>query len=94
MRRRLGEGTRINPLTAALIFVSITPPSAEVYSFAETIASSFSGSSWAHLIVKNFARSDLNHLMLITHLRFRLRNFTFPRHEQRTPGETSGRHSS
>ena len=42
------------------------------------------------VIVKKFAPSDL---ILIAHLRFCLRNFRFPRSEQRTPGETSGRHS-
>jgi hypothetical protein len=82
----------INPLTAAL--ASITRSSTEVYSFvAETIASSFSGSSWTQLNVKKFAQSDL---MLNAHLRFRLRvrDLKFPRDGQRTPGETSGRHSS
>ena len=58
---------------------------------AETIASSSSGSFWTQLIVKKFAQSEL---MLITHLRFRLLDFKYPRHEQRKPGETSGRHSS
>ena len=75
---------RINPLTAALEFDSITRSSTEVHSFvAETIAtSSCSGISWMQLIVKKFAQFDL---MLVTHLRFRLRSFKFPRHEQRTP---------
>ena len=74
----------MNALTATLEFVSITRSSTEVRSFvAETIAtSSCSGSSWMHLIVKKFEQSDL---ILITHLRFRLRSFKFQRHEQRTP---------
>ena len=91
MRQRDGR-IRINPLTAALGFVLITRSSTEVHSFvAEKVVSSISGSSWTQLIVKKSAQSDL---MLITHLRFRLRSFKFPRHEQTTPGETSGRHSS
>ena len=77
----------INPLTA-LEFVSLTWSSTDVYSFvAETIASSFSGSFWTQLVVKTFAQPEL----IDAHLRFRLE---FPRHEQRTPGETSGRHGS
>ena len=81
----------INPLTATLEFVSITRSSTEVRPLvAETVASSFSvtGGSWTQL---ELAQSDL---ILIAHLRYRLRSFKFPRHEQTTPGETSGRHSS
>ena len=77
------EDTRINPLTPAFEFVSTSWSSTEVRSLvAETIASSFSGSSWMQLIVKKFAQSDL---MLNTYLRFCLRDSNFPRHEQRTP---------
>ena len=42
------------------------------------------------VIVKKFASSDL---ILIAHLRLRLRTFSFPRNEQRAPRETSGGHS-
>ena len=83
-----------NPLTAALEFVSITRSSSEVHSLvAEMVACSFSGtgSSWTQLIVKKFAQSELK---VIAHLRFRLRDFNFPRREQRKPGETFGRHYS
>ena len=86
---------RTNPLTAALVFVPITRSSTELLSFVvETIDSSFlgTGSSWTQLILK---KSD-SMLMkaLIAHLRFRHHNCKFPRYGQRTPGETSGRHSS
>ena len=90
MRQRDGM-IRKDPLTAALEYVSITRPSTEVHSLvAETVASSFSG-SWTQLIVKRFAQSKL---MLIAYLRFRLLAFSFPRCEQRIPGETFGRHGS
>ena len=98
MRQRDGR-IRINLLTDALEFVSITRSSTKVYSFVvETIDCSFLGSSWMQLIVKKFlvAQSDSESMFikaLITHLRFRLRTFKFPRHDQRTPRETSGRHS-
>ena len=41
------------------------------------------------VIVKKFAPSDL---ILIAHLRLRLRNLRFPRNEERAPRETSGGH--
>ena len=86
---------RNNPLTAALEFVSITciaRSSTEIHSLvAETVATSFSvtGGSWTQLIVKRFAHCEL---MLISHLSFRLLDFSFPRREQRKLGETFGRH--
>ena len=81
----------INPLTAALEFVSITRSSTEVRPLvAETVAGSFSGTGGSCTQLE-LAESDL---ILIAHLRYRLRSFKFPRHEQTTPGETSGRHSS
>ena len=90
--QRLEEGKiRINPLTAALEFDPISRSSSVHSIVAETNASSFSGSVWTQLIVKKFTQSEL---MIITHLRFRLLDFKFPRHERREPGETSGRHSS
>ena len=88
---------RNNRLTAALEFVSITRiarSSTEIHSFvAETVATSFSvtDGSWTQLIVKRFSHSEV---MLIAHLRFRLLDFSFPRREQRKPGETFGRHGS
>ena len=41
------------------------------------------------VIVKKFAPFNL---ILIAHLRLRLRNLRFPRNEERAPRETSGRH--
>ena len=88
---------RNNPLTAALEFVSITRiarSSTEIHSLvAETVATSFSGTggSCTQSIVKRLAQSEL---MLIAHLRFRLLDFSFPRCEQRKPGEGFGRHGS
>ena len=88
---------RNNPLTAVLEYVSITRiarSSTEIHSLvAETVATSFSvtGGSWTQLIVKRFAQSEL---ILIAHLRFCLLDFSFPRREQRKPGETFGRHGS
>ena len=90
---------RNNRLTAALEFVSITRiarSSTEIHSLvAETVATSFSvaDGSWTQSIIKTrrFVQSEL---MLIAHLSFRLLNFSFPRREQRKPGETFGRHGS
>ena len=57
---------------------------------AETIASSFSGSSWTLNSQKVLVvPSDFQ---LIAHPKFRLRGIKLLRQEQRTPGETSGRH--
>ena len=88
--REMGGYTSINPLTAALIFVSITSSSTEVNTFVAETISCCSGRSWTQF----FCQEHLHDLTrFIAHLRFRLRNFKFPRNEQTTPGETSRRHS-
>ena len=51
--REMGGYTRINPLTAALIFVSITSSSTEVNTFVAETISCCSGRSWTQFFVKN-----------------------------------------
>ena len=51
--REMGGYTRINPLTAALIFVSMTSSSAEVNTFVAETISCCSGRSWTQFFVKN-----------------------------------------